>query len=428
MTKTRSVFPESKLLTVLVVAACSVGFAAPQVKSAPKKVLTLNGSAAGSTGSDSSTGRSAAASKGGSKGVVDGVQPAALDQPRVQIELRRTASGVPLAPDPKAKSKDQDTSALLKGLGMGDLADGPGITAFLDTGASGVLLSSGAVQSLGIRPLTGATFEDVGVGGSEEFSVSEPLFVSVAPGAGKPIPFAPLPVRAQLSRGAGMMESLVGDLNVAGMPLLNGRIVQLDTGPVDSLAGTLGVQFVPAAPATQYTIKLTPFSFKRFTRTVPASAAPTLIDNPMIAGITVTYHGKSATGTFLLDTGAAASMISTQLAATLGVPAQPPKPDFSLTVGGIGGQQKSPGLFFDALTLPAGPTYRHAPLLVKDITLLDPVTKEQKTLDGVFGMNYLAGSANVSEGAAPDIGKITPSAYKTIVIDLKNNVLGLTLK
>src|SRR5689334_10308609 len=54
---------------------------------------------------------------------IEGVQPAALDQPRVNIHLRRDPKGTPLQ-----AGKDAENTI--------------NIQAFLDTGASGVLLSA----------------------------------------------------------------------------------------------------------------------------------------------------------------------------------------------------------------------------------------------------------------------------------------------
>src|SRR3982751_358980 len=92
---------------------------------------------------------------------IEGVQAAALDQPRVYVNLRRTAS-----------------AAALKTTGEEQVS---GIEAFLDTGASGSMLSTDTVKKLGIQQLNNVIFEDVGVAGSEKFHITEPLFVSMAP-------------------------------------------------------------------------------------------------------------------------------------------------------------------------------------------------------------------------------------------------------
>jgi hypothetical protein len=65
-------------------------------------------------------------------------------------------------------------------------------------------------------------------------------------------------------------------------------------------------------------------------------------------------------------------------------------------------------------------------VLVSDISLIDPATQQTFTLDGVFGMNFLVASANVTGGLLPDIGQLTEGPFTTIVIDHSRGFLGLT--
>ena len=60
-----------------------------------------------------------------------GVQPAALDQPRIYLNLRRSQTSAPLV----AKADNQAQAA---------------IEAFLDTGASAVVLSDESFKALGV--------------------------------------------------------------------------------------------------------------------------------------------------------------------------------------------------------------------------------------------------------------------------------------
>ena len=69
--------------------------------------------------------------------------------------------------------------------------------------------------------------------------------------------------------------------------------------------------------------------------------------------------------------------------------------------------------------------YGKAPVLVNDITVMDPKTHETFTLDGVFGMNFLVASANVTGGLMPDIGQLTEGPFTMIVIDHSRRFLGL---
>src|SRR5689334_1414365 len=83
-----------------------------------------------------------------------GVQPAALDQPRIYMTLRRQANGKNLT-----VTVDKETTGAVE--------------AFLDTGASGIMLAHQTAKSLGVTTQKDVEFSDIGVGGSEKFEVSE---------------------------------------------------------------------------------------------------------------------------------------------------------------------------------------------------------------------------------------------------------------
>lgn len=375
---------------------------------------------------------------------IEGVQPASLDQPRVHIHLRRDPKGQPLST--KAEKAIN-------------------IQAFLDTGASGVMLSTTTADALGVKREADAkgvkvVFQDVGVGGGDQFNVSEPLFVFAAPfgktgepddATGYPIAFGP--ARTQVGPlSAGMLQMLTGGLDVVGMPGIKGRVIVLDPKPVDTFADTMRAGLFkkgdPRIPKTDRHIHLTAKSFARFTQLQPPTGpGPAMADNPFIDGIVVTFGGKQSSGSWLLDTGAAASMISTKQAEKVGVTyvegtkntgspklkGIPEDQQFFITVGGVGGSHKAAGFFLDTLTIPTREKdpiiYRKAPVLVSDITVEDPKTKETITLDGVFGMNYFVASAYVSEaGLLPDLGKMSAGGYESIVIDTDAGDLGVKIK
>jgi hypothetical protein len=196
-------------------------------------------------------------------------------------------------------------------------------------------------------------------------------------------------------------------------------------------------------------IELTLKSFDRFTQTTPAGATgPTLGENPFIGpdplaalegaspppttppGITVSLGGSETTGTFLLDTGSQITSISSAMALTLGVrywaPGDPGYdagfpatlvfdangslvPDqFTVDISGIGGTTTIAGFNADSLLVrtlegdplddadPAHLSFTTAPVFVQDIELLDPVTLDAFTFDGILGTNYLFGSGDLS--------------------------------
>lgn len=205
----------------------------------------------------------------------------------------------------------------------------------------------------------------------------------------------------------------------------------------------------PGILAADVRVELSLKSFARFTETTPVGATgPTLAENPFIGpdplaalegvtpppttppGVTLRLGGSQVTGTFLLDTGSQISSISSAMALGLGVRYQTPSdpgydpaspatlvfasdgslvPDqFTVDISGIGGTETIAGFYADALvvrTLEGDPqddadpqhlNFVGAPVFVQDIELMDPVTLDTFTFDGIFGTNYLFGSGDLS--------------------------------
>jgi len=379
---------------------------------------------------------------------IDGVQPAAIDQPRINFVVRRQIAGPPLI-----------------------AGDAFNVEAFLDTGASSIDLSSHTAELLGIkREKIGQTetrFQDVGVGGGSDFAVSEPIFLSIAPmtptvdtdqkdaiAATYNLTVGPFRTEiGPLGSGLDFLTALAtGDMDIVGMPAIWDKIVVLNNRDVNSMTDKIRTYIYDAKagaadhapiPKTTQHVKLTFTSFARFTKITPATAPPPAIAaNPMI-GLMVSHHGKAIPGSWLLDTGSAVSMISHKKAAELGViyvegtddsshprlTGPSTERQFIMTVGGIGGSKKSAGFFLDKLSLPTmeGPpiVFDHAPVLVADITVKDSENRSF-TLDGVFGMNFLVASAMVDESnLLPDIDHLTPGAFRWVVLNQLGAWLGV---
>jgi hypothetical protein len=400
----------------------------------------------------------------------------------------------------------------------GQLFDDPNAVfqAFVDTGASGVILSEDTADMLGVQrqsaggppPQPLVLFEDVGVGGTAKFNVSAPLTLKIAPITPLVDPFDPTaytqsfgPLRTQIGPFG---VPLLGGVDVVGMPTMTGKVLVIDPKPLNALvmflkdpsqdpapnAGFLqtyiynpGTAFNPATagfdpgiPATNRNVALTHASFDRFTQVTPAGAeGPTLHPNPFVGpnplakidptvpagtvpGVTLTLGDRQTTGSFLLDTGAAASIISIEQAAHLNVRYRPGVPDteppvlelfdpahpelpgqalqeqFLLTLGGIGGEVTAAGFFVDSLLVrtregnvlndldPAHLRYLRAPVLVFDISLKDPVTGDVLTLDGLFAMSLLVATMDAQNFPFGELGL---SAFNWIVFDQAAGILGL---
>jgi autotransporter-associated beta strand protein len=438
---------------------------------------------------------------------ISGVLYGALDQPQINVYVATRAGGPPLLGD--------------DGLGGTSF----NVTAFYDTGASGILISDATYNTLS-QPLnspkeqgltksrypdgTGpyVVYQDVGVGGSESFNVSQPIYLGLAKNSSSADvdnmqtyttvynqSFGP--VRAQIAMPPS--DPLADQYDIVGTPCMAGKVVVMDPKPLDAFAATGDIWSLasmqtyvynprtpfnaaladsePGIPATNRHLRLSSASMDRFTQLTPNSApGPTLANNPFLGpnpvakmdgaandttpGVTISFDGQQSTGSFLFDTGAATSMISSQLAAKLHVryvagtqgtdtpkletfdPLHPTLgtliPDqFQLAVGGVGGTSYSAGFYVDSMLLrtmegdpgndqdPNHLRFVGAPVLVTDITVQDPITQKTLTLDGVFGVNNWVASLTIENDT---FGSLSPGNFNWAVFDQPNGVLGLDVK
>ena len=235
-----------------------------------------------------------------------GVLPAALDQPRVYAIIRPAAGANPYVYD----DFDPYTGDNTKGFNIDP--------AYLDTGASGVLLSgdvadllknsSTGVQGLPLQTYNGKQvyYEDVGVNGADRFKVTAPFSISIAPFhpnsdqkiadaqdqytqtnsfSGIDLSFYNQHannIRATLTAPEDPNNpSATGPLNVLGIPVMKNKVAVMDLRPVNSFTDTMRTYLYdrgtpanpthaaddPGIPQTTRTIKLSYGSFDQFTRT-----------------------------------------------------------------------------------------------------------------------------------------------------------------
>lgn len=328
-------------------------------------------------------------------------------------------------------------------------------------------------------------FEDVGVGGSEFFNVSEPLYVSVAPfhaeaDIDNPATYDDVydqtsgPLRTQIRMEEA--DPFSGPLDVFGMPVIAGKVWTFDVRPLNtedifefgyarSYAYDPGTPYQPATRdtdpgivPTNLHVNLSYGDFGRFTSVDPVGAPkPALAPNPFIGpsptrspsdppddtpGVTVAYAGRSFTGSFLLDTGGQVSLLAQDTAAALGVEYAPDTygteeaelldsngnrlpGQFVMEIGGIGGSTFVAGFYLDSTTVPTAEgtpiRYLSDPVLVLDIGLADPVTGEELTLDGIFGLNHLVTSFD------PTTFNINAGPFDFLTFDEPAGVLGVNI-
>ncbi len=447
---------------------------------------------------------------------IPGVYFAALDQPQINAYVATRAGGPPLLGDD----------------GFGDTSFN--ITAYFDTGASGILLSdqtfSTLSQPFNSPPEAGMAksryptntgpfvmYQDVGVGGSDNFNVSQPIYLGLAKNsAGADVDNVQTystvynqrfgPIRTQIGQAPSDpwdFEALLNEFDIIGTPAMQGKVVVMDPKPLDAFITTgdtnalfspLVQTYVynphtpysaatadsePGIPPTNRHLRLSSASFNQFTQITPIGApGPTLNENPFIGpnpiaklngvagdhtpGVTVSFNGQQSTGSFLFDTGAATSMISTALAANLHVRyvagtqgttdpkleiydvsnstlAGTPIPgQFQLVIGGVGGSTTAAGFYLDSMLLrtmegnpgndqdPNHLRFLDTPVVVDDITVRDPTTQRTLTLDGVFGVNNWVATTDTVDITAQ--GNFSTSSFDWAVFDQPNGVLGLDVK
>jgi hypothetical protein len=383
------------------------------------------------------------------------------------ITIQNVAQDVPYSPQIHAILTDPSTNTVLQGNGAyggygsyssNITGSGPyyDIQGYLDTGTSGILLSQAAQQGLGVKLATyngtPVTYTDTGLGGAASYNVSKTYDLSTAQlssaNYGTEPPLASYtndigPVKMETSTASS------GGYNIFGMPVMQGKVTVFQPGNFNSLTNpvpTSSYIYSPGTPAnpnpgngngpgivtSPYQVQLSFASFSSPSLIQPTGApGPVEYANPFIGPNPLDPQGstsavppvtialteptagggitRTSTGSFLFDTGAQVSFISTAEAANLGisevtsssgttslvytdtgkvVPNQ-----FAPPIAGAGGSSASPiGFYLDSLKLKTTSgeviSFVNAPVVVMNITVTDPTTGQPMTLAGDLGMNF----------------------------------------
>jgi len=345
---------------------------------------------------------------------IDGVFEVALDLPRILFLLKRDPNGLPLLYEGNFELN----------------------WAFLDTGASGILLSRETADLLDISIHPDALYADVGIGGLEFFDVSEVLYI----GTDDFQDLDPNDLEHYILSGPYRLQinqTYAGEwpdepLDILGMPVMAGKMVVLDAGATNRLEYFSANILQPNDPAIPEVDFFVPLRFEKYImpkapENIPP--LPVLAYNPVIDNVTASYGADTVTGTWVLDTCGTISLISGPQAAQLGLTdtdANPIiTPDFVLPIGGIGEDINIPGYQIDELIIPTLSGYnlifQNARIGVANIELIDEFTDDSIILDGVFGSNFLCASAKIEYGWPVDLAA---TAFEKIVIDTQNGLLG----
>lgn len=333
------------------------------------------------------------------------INASALDQPRMYV----------LVSDPTAND------ALITWNNPNGEAHEPALlSAFIDTGASGVAIShlhaTGLYDQANLdfdaSDYTGS-FTEIGIGGNEIGDVTRPFGIRVRSGGlstdGEVLhsefeAYGDFKLWVRREVGTGEYNDLLGadPINLIGMPVIRQRRLYLDPRPMELLSGLESHLLAPTATevVTQATIPLILRDFIGDTAP-PGEVLPSHYANPLVPGLTLQEGALTTNGTWLLDTGAGSSFVSFAAAKAIGlIPAgYATLADFMATytgpkaeIGGIGASQTVPILNLDRLSVSS----REGAVLVwKNVDIL---VADVAGLDGIFGMNLLVPSVTIDSG------------------------------
>ncbi|MCP3904394.1 MAG: hypothetical protein GY715_12260 [Planctomycetes bacterium] len=338
---------------------------------------------------------------------------------------------------------------------LGDDAIMRSLPAYLDTGASGYVISSETAARFGIARDEDSVYHEVGLHGEVPMGVSRPYALAVAGVAGDPAhaagEFRELRGKASLllnqSKSAPAVALVAGTVDVVGMAAIRELVVEIDPGGMGGAGGAIrGGAGDPLAALEQLielmkppivrlhargkrtkrgdiVIPLEMIDYNRKRSPANRGRRPTVASNPTIPAVTTTHQGKTHRGAWLLDTGAVVSIISVGQARALGLldaDGRPTRePDFRLPLGGVaGGIEQDPGFVIERLEIAAqGRTrlvFRDAHVVVRDVSVtLDD--ERTVTLDGILGLNLLLPSATGLATGMPTA--VSPPPFSRLWID-----------
>ena len=344
--------------------------------------------------------------------IIEGTCYASVDLPRILFLLKRDFNGPPLEYEGYFEVN----------------------WAFLDTGASGIVMSRETRDAMNLTVEPAAQFVDYGVGGAQTFEVSEPLYLGVADYfTSDPYDTSAYEVidsqwRYQMTQNyVGFLEQ---PLDILGIPVMAGKTVILNsmaTNDLDYFGAEIKESNNPAIPTVDFQIPLRFERYIHYADSLNIPPEPVLAYNPVIDNVSIHHAGMTCRGTWLLDTGAMLSIVSVEQGVILGLTDEygDPlvEPDFWAAVGGVGGSVDIPGFFLDQISIPTlsgfNLIYTNVGLAVHDIGVYDEVNDRYIILDGIFGSNFLAASWN-----PPDLFEIAGTPFDWIVIDMQKGLLG----
>jgi hypothetical protein len=234
-----------------------------------------------------------------------------------------------------------------------------------------------------------AQYEEMGVGGSTLYGVSAPYSLDYAGTDGVPLTLDGV-------RFMCNADAYLGYDGIIGMPAMVNQVVHLDMSVWDSDTAqwltSMSTLFVAAPPTDtthRYTIPLHMTHFPQDGQQNPGDPLPTWAPLPFLQA--QTFNGAhTASGTFLLDTGAQLSMINTATAVALGLDTNGngvidiDEASGSTQIAGVGGTRDVPIVSIGGLRMATteGPdlAWQEFEVIVLDIA---------PGIEGIIGMDLL---------------------------------------
>ena len=262
-------------------------------------------------------------------------------------------------------------------------------TFLLDTGAQGLMAVGYSVDEMtGAGYETVAVFDELGIGGSTPYDVSEVYNLDFAGSDGTRYTLDDIRLLSNSSVDFGSFGGIVG------MSAMLGRTTTLDmTAMLGGEYGFdyMGVGFSAAPPADnghRYGVPLSIVDFPPSGQRNPEDPLPTYAPLPFI-DVEMRHGAGSAGGSFVLDTGASISMLSSAFAFELGLDSNENGSLDDEAVGfldltGAGGTVNVPLLAVEKLVLAADEGIE---LIWRDLTL--PVYDIDPSIAGIFGCELL---------------------------------------
>lgn len=270
----------------------------------------------------------------------------------------------------------------------------------LDTGASGMLMSW-TVQTTFSVPLTGGTYSDVGIGGTETFNVTQPLNAYLAPTNVNPdvvSNFTKYGTFTYEAKQKTVFEENGQYFDVVGTPVLKNYVMHVKPNSVTDLissgvfanfANAHLLNAMPKLPSKG--VLRVPLTYKNF---VSGSPAISTNENPVVQGVSASAGSKTQgyTSNWLLDTGSSLTMVTPTLAHQIGIDTSA-APVTQTTVEGVGNNLVTmDGYEVNTLSIPLS-TGDH--LVFHNLIVFVPETNYlPSSLTGVLGMNLFDPSAS----------------------------------